>query len=177
MRTGATAYSTGSTVCSAPKARAAATLLDNAGIAESVAMADIDVDGFLDLLVTNGLNMRPLRYGGEDRLFRNEGNANHWVQFDLVGTVSNRDAMGAKVVATAGGIAQYREQNGGYHRWSQNHKRVHFGLADHAQLDEVTITWPSGLVETYTNLAADTLYTVTEGEGLQAVAPGGAAQP
>ena len=51
-----------------------------------------------------------------------------FLQLDLVGTTSNRDAVGAKVYVTAGGVTQYREQNGGYHRWSQNFMRLHFGL-------------------------------------------------
>jgi len=144
-----------------------ANVLDNAGVAESVTTADIDLDGFLDLLVTNGLNMRPLDYGGEDQLFRNMGNANHWVQFDLVGTQSNRDAMGARLVVSAGGVSQYREQNGGYHRWSQNHKRIHFGLAGYDRVDTITVTWPSGLVETYSDIPADSLYVMTEGQGLE----------
>ena len=67
--------------------------------------------------------------GGPKQLFHNLGNSNHWMEFDLVGTTSNRDGIGSKVYVTAGGVTQYREQNGGYHRWSQNFMRVHVGLA------------------------------------------------
>jgi hypothetical protein len=71
-----------------------------AGTGDSVAMADLDVDGFLDLFVTNGLNLRPRNYGGAHALFRNLGNSNHWLQFDLQGTTSNRDGIGARVLVT-----------------------------------------------------------------------------
>ncbi len=108
-----------------------AAVAEHAGTHESVVVADYDLDGFLDLLVTNGDNMRPLYLGGPKELFHNRGgNGNNWVEFDLVGTTSNRDAIGSKVYVTAGGVTQYREQNGGYHKWSQNFMRVHVGLAD-----------------------------------------------
>lgn len=136
-----------------------------AGTSDSVATADYDEDGFLDLFVTNGLNMRPKGVGGDNQLFRNSGNSNGWLEFDLVGVASNRDALGAKVLVIAGGVSQYREQNGGYHRWSQNHTRIHVGLGvnDHA---DVTVTWPSGAVETYANVAARGVYVITEGQGI-----------
>ena len=98
-------------------------------------------------------------------MFRNKGNSNNWIQIDLVGVASNRDAVGAKVRVTAGGITQHREQNGGYHRWSQNHQRIHFGLAGNNTAD-VTITWPSGAVDTYLGVAANALYKATEDQDL-----------
>ena len=112
--------------------RTGAAVASGAGTSDSVVAADYDRDGFLDLLVTNGLNMRPVYIGGPKQLFHNLGNANSWIEFDLVGTRSNRDGIGAKVYLRSGGVTQYREQNGGYHRWSQNSTRVHFGLAGNA---------------------------------------------
>lgn len=143
------------------------TLFDRAGVSDSVVTADYDVDGNMDIFVTNGLNLQPFRKGGgPNQLFRNiTSNSNHWIELDLVGTTSNRDAVGAKVYATVGEgaseVTQLRQQNGGYHRWSQNHQRIHFGLG---QFDMVNITvhWPSGLEESH-EVAADRLYRVIEG--------------
>ncbi len=138
-----------------------------AGTSDSVVTADYNEDGFLDLFVTNGLNLRPKGYGGDNQLFRNSGNSNRWLEFDLIGVASNRDGLGAKILVTAGGVTQYREQNGGYHRWSQNHTRIHVGLGvnDHA---DVTVSWPSGAVDTYTNVSANAIYMITEGKGIAA---------
>ena len=143
------------------------------GHGENVIHADYDVDGFIDLFVTNGLLMEPRRefdLGGADRLYRNVGNTNNWVQLDLVGTTANRMGVGAVVTATASGTTQVRTQNGGYHRWAQDSQRIHFGLAANATVD-VTVQWPapSTQVDTYTGLAANALYRVTEGVGIELV--------
>ncbi len=132
------------------------------GVGDSVATADYNVDGFMDLAVVNGLLYYPLSRGGDDILLRNEGNANNWIEIDLIGTTSNRDGIGAKVIATTGGVSQLREQNNGTHRWSQNHQRIHFGLATNTTVD-ITVKWPSGQVDTFTNVAANQLYDLTEG--------------
>ena len=132
------------------------------GVADSVISADYDVDGFMDLAVSNGLLFYPVSLGGPDTLVRNKGNANHWVELDLIGTVSPRAAIGAKVFVTAGGITQLREQSGGYHRWSQNHSRIHVGLAGNTNIDQIRVEWPSGQQDIFNNVAADHLYDVTE---------------
>ncbi len=137
-----------------------------AGTSESVVTADYDEDGFLDLFVTNGLNLRPKGFGGDNQLFHNAGNSNGWLEFDLVGVASNRDGLGAKILVQAGGVTQYREQNGGYHRWSQNHTRIHVGLGSYDQADVVTVIWPSGTKDVFENVAANHIYTVTEGGGI-----------
>lgn len=137
----------------------------NIGVGDSVATADYDVDGFMDLAVVNGLLYYPLSRGGDDILLHNEGNANNWIEIDLIGTTSNRDGIGAKVIATTGGVNQLREQNNGTHRWSQNHQRIHFGLATNTTVD-ITVKWPSGQVDTFANLAANQLYDLTEGNAV-----------
>ncbi len=139
-----------------------AAVAEHAGTGESVVVADYDLDGFLDLLVTNGDNMRPLAMGGPKQLFHNLGNSNSWVEFDLVGTTSNRDGIGSKVYVTSGGVTQYREQNGGYHRWSQNFMRVHVGLATNTVVDSTTVVWPDNTSTTYTGLAADHIYQLKQ---------------
>ena len=143
-----------------------------AGTADNVVIADFDIDGALDLFVTNGSNLRPIRIGGPDKLYKNVGNTNNWILLDLVGVSSNRDAIGAKVFATAGGVVQLREQNGGYHRWSQNHQRIHFGLAGNTQVD-LRIEWPNGAVDIYTGIAANALYRATENIDIVEIQGGG----
>jgi ASPIC/UnbV protein len=140
-------------------------ITDGAGTTESAVSADYDADGFVDVFVTNGLNLVPQRTGGQVQLFRNRGNGNHWLEFDLEGVASNRDGVGAKVYVAAGGIMQYREQNGGYHRWSQNYSRIHVALAGNTTAD-VTILWPSGLSDNYTGVAADAVYRAVEGQSI-----------
>lgn len=151
------------------------TLYDAAGVSDSVVRADYDVDGMVDIFVTNGLNLQPFREGGgPSQLFRNStSNSNRWIELDLVGTTSNRDAIGAKVYATVNPgapveVKQMRQQDGGYHRWSQDHQRIHFGLGPNNAVD-ITVHWPSGLTETHPNVAANKLYKVTEGGDIVAI--------
>ena len=142
-------------------------LADGAGVSETVDAVDYDLDGRVDLFVTNGLNLEPQkRNNGPYMLFRNTSPVRNWVELDLVGTTSNRDAVGARIYATAGGVTQYREQNEGYHRWSQNQRRTHFGLADNTTVN-LTIKWPSGRTDTYNSVAADHIYVATEGGGIR----------
>jgi hypothetical protein len=133
-----------------------------AGTADSAIVGDYNVDGFLDLFVTNGLNLRPLGTGGPNKLFRNRGNGNNWIELDLVGKQSERDAVGARVYATANSVRQLRVQNGAYHRWSQDSRRAHFGLAGASSVD-LRVEWPSGQISTFNDVAANRLYRITEG--------------
>jgi hypothetical protein len=133
------------------------------GKGENVVTADYDLDGNVDLYVTNGLATNPEFVGGPDLLFRNVGHpSNNWIQFDLVGDQTNRDGIGARVLVTASGKTQMREQGGGYHRWAQNDKRLHFGLGTN-ELADVTVEWPSGVVDVYTGVAANAIYELNEG--------------
>ncbi|MFW2438053.1 MAG: FG-GAP-like repeat-containing protein, partial [Arenicellales bacterium] len=156
-----------------------------AGVGEGVAVADFDVDGFLDFYLTNGLLMRPFGLGGPAEMFRNTSGDpgmgaenNHWILLDLVGagqpSGSNRDGVGASVFATTSGgglITQLREQNGGYRRWSQNHQRIHFGLGSNTLVD-IEVRWPSGQIDTFLNVPADQLYSVNEGGTIDPVVLG-----
>lgn len=140
-------------------------LASGAGVGENVVSADYDLDGWLDLYVLNGLLLNPIRTGGPDQLFRNttfNTSTNKWIALDLVGSVSNRDAIGAKVLASAGGLTQLSERNGNYHRWSQNHQRIHFGLGQNTTVD-IEVHWPNGDIDNFAGLAANGLYEINQG--------------
>lgn len=131
------------------------------GMGESVAAADYDLDGFIDVFITNGRGLLPFG-NGPDQLFRNLGNSNNWLEINLVGVESNRDGIGSRVEVSAGGITQKRLANGGMHRFSQDHARLHFGLANHQSVDEIVIDWPGGLRQVLTDVSSNQIITVTE---------------
>ncbi len=136
------------------------------GEGESVSMADYDRDGFLDLFVANGDEYGDFGHGPY-QLFRNTAAAiqdpvNHWLELDLQGTVSNRDGIGSRVIAYAGGIAQLREQNGGMHKYCQNFMRLHFGMGPNTVVDSLQVSWQSGLKQTLYDIPVDTVLTVIE---------------
>ena len=131
------------------------------GVGDSVVTADYDLDGFLDIFVVNrGVNPP---FGNQ--LFRNQGNSNNWLEIDLEGVLSNRDGIGAKVLATAGGVTQLREQNGGMHRSSQSHQRLHFGLANRNLVNLLEVRWSNGVVQKLRNIAANQIINLVEGVG------------
>jgi hypothetical protein len=122
------------------------------GVGDSVTTVDFDNDGFLDIFLTNGQGPTFFADDGPYQLFRNQGNGNNWILLNLEGTISNRDGIGAVVTLTAGGVTQVREQNGGMHNFSQNDKRLHFGLADNTLIDSIEIKWPSGQTQVLRNI-------------------------
>ncbi len=126
------------------------------------AFGDYDNDGRIDAIVVN-INDRPT-------LLHNESAVAHWATFRLVGTKSNRDAIGAKVLVTAGGRRQSIEVRSGGSYASSNDLRAHVGLGSTTRIDRVEIRWPSGLVETSSALAADRFYLAREGRGISVAA-------
>jgi hypothetical protein len=100
--------------------------------------------------------------GGGYRLYHNVGNGNHWIEFDLEGTTSNRDGIGAIVRVTAGGVTQMRLQDGGIHFRSQNHSRLHFGLAKNTQIEKITVQWPSGQTQELEGVKANQILRIRE---------------
>ena len=123
---------------------------------------DYDNDGFLDLVIKNGLTDTPPL--GQTRLFHNSGNANHFLKIALVGTKSNRLGIGAKAYVTNGGQTLFREHNGGGggEFRSQGQQPLHFGLGAVASTVSLMVHWPSGNIEKFTQVPVDSLVTVTE---------------
>ncbi len=140
------------------------------------AWGDYDNDGFPDLFVCAGFG----GFNENNLLYRNNGNSNAWVNLRLIGTVSNRSAIGAKVrlKATIHGRTfwQMREISGGSGIWCQNDMRANFGLGDATNADMVRIEWPSGLVQTFTNVVARQFLTITEPPRLIVATAGGQPQ-
>ncbi len=128
------------------------------------AWADYDHDGFLDLFVTNGEDGTDF-ISGPQFLYHNGRNRNHWLEVKLVGTTSNRQALGTKVTIKTGRAIQYRELNGAdEHYLSQGAAPLHFGLGRVKRVNQIIIKWPSGLSKKLTNVLADQQIVVTEGE-------------
>jgi enediyne biosynthesis protein E4 len=123
------------------------------------AFGDLDNDGRIDVVVEN--------IDGSPMVLHNESTSpNHWITLELIGTHSNRLALGAKVRVVAGALAQVDEVRSGGSYLSQNDLRVHFGLGSAENVDHVEIRWPSGGTQTLHNLAADRFYVVKEGTGV-----------
>jgi hypothetical protein len=117
------------------------------------AVADVDDDGDVDLLVQT-VN-EPVR------LFINhEGEKRNWVKFDVIGEGSNRWAIGANIDALAGKTRQLREIIAGCNYKAQNELIQHIGLGDAGVVDEVTVMWPGGATRTLWNLPAGQTWTV-----------------
>ncbi len=126
-------------------------------VSRGTAFADYDNDGDLDLLVTN-LNAAP------DLLRNDNGNQNAWLTLKLVGTRSNRNAIGARVRVMAEGIMQIREVRSGSSYLSQSDMRLHFGLGKCKWVDLIEIRWPSGLNERLEKVQANQMLTLFEGK-------------
>jgi hypothetical protein len=124
------------------------------------AFGDINNDGNVDVVVYN--------VGGPPSLFLNETkNANHRVLFRLVGTKSNKEAIGARVTVVTPKVSLIDEVRAGGSYLSTNDVRLHFGLGSEATMKKVQIQWPSGLKEELKNISADAIYTIVEGQGIQ----------
>jgi len=125
-----------------------------------VAFGDINNDGNVDMVILN--------VGEPPSLLLNRNDSpNHRVLFKLVGTKSNKAAIGARVTVKAGSLMQMDEVRGGASYLSQNDLRLHFGLASNDKMSEVSIRWPNSETETLRDVSADYIYTITEGEGIQ----------
>jgi hypothetical protein len=125
-----------------------------------VAFGDINNDGNVDMVVLNVGEPPSL-------LLNRNASSNHRVLFKLVGTKSNKAAIGARVTVKAGPQEQMDEVRGGASYISQNDLRLHFGLGGNDKMGEVSIRWPNGETETLRDVPADFIYTIVEGAGIQ----------
>ena len=130
-------------------------------VSRTLAAADIDNDGDLDLLVTNNA-------GVADLLRNGAGAGANSLLVKLVGTQSNRNAIGARVRVTSGGRTQVREVRAGASYLGQHDLRVHIGLGRAAAIERLEIRWPNGQAETVPNVTVNQIVTITEGKGVTA---------
>lgn len=128
-------------------------------VGRGLAYGDFDRDGDLDLLMTTN--------NGPAYLYRNDlKGGNRSIRFQLVGTKSNRDAIGAAVRIFLGGQSQLRVVRGGSSYLSQSELPVTFGVGKSEKIERVTIEWPSGRTEEYKDLTAGRAYEIIETKGI-----------
>src|SRR5262249_25504314 len=125
-----------------------------------------DNDGRLDIFLSN--------FGGgptpPSELLHNDGpSGNHWLDVRLVGTVSNRRGIGARVRVVAGGQTQIRDVSTAMGGQSESALFTHFGLGASTSLTTLEVRWPSGIVQQVSPLpAVDQPVTVSELESVEA---------
>ena len=124
-----------------------------------LAIGDLWNDGRLSVVITN-MNAKP------SLLVNDIHNPNHWVALKLIGTRSNRDAIGARVLMKAGKRTWVDEVRSGSSYDSNSDMRIHFGLGAAAKIDSVQVRWPSGLLEHFDSVHPDKINAVKEGAGI-----------
>jgi len=131
--------------------------------AVSVAWADTDGDGDLDLFISGRATDSKLVHYFKNRV----GSKNAWVELLLEGKTVNRDAIGARVSLKAGGVTQLRDVRGGGggHANVQQPRTVHFGLGSATKIDTLTVRWPGGKTETITGAAPKGKFKIVQGSG------------
>jgi hypothetical protein len=122
------------------------------------AFGDFNNDGLIDVLV-NPINSIP------QLLKCSSKTGNNWITLKLVGTKSNKSAIGARVHCVTGDHQQIDEVRSGGSFYSQNDLRIHFGLGKAARIDALDIQWPSGLAEHFTDVPINRMLKVLEGSG------------
>src|SRR5207344_1815565 len=128
-------------------------------VGRGLAVGDFDRDGDLDVLLTTN--------NGPAYLYRNDQmSGNKSIRFQLVGTKSNRDAIGAKVQIYYNGQVASRMVRSGSSYLSQSELPVTFGLGKQDQIDRMVVQWPNGGTEEHSHLAAERSFQVTENRGI-----------
>jgi predicted nucleotidyltransferase len=127
-----------------------------AKVSRGAAFGDIDNDGDIDVFVSN-LNDTPtlLRHDGDSR--------RNWLMVQVVGTRSNRDAVGTRLRLVAAGRSQWRTISGAGSYLSASDIRAHFGLGKIPRVEKVEVTWPDGTTRTVVDLPANRLLVIRQG--------------
>ncbi len=123
------------------------------------AYGDFNNDGFPDVFVASDPTNDP---PAMDRLYQNVPNGNHWLTVKLEGTRSNRQGIGAKITVETENGKQSREVISGSSLLSQNSIWQTFGLGDTRRVKTLTVRWPSGIVETLSDVSADQILRIRE---------------
>jgi hypothetical protein len=130
-------------------------------VGRGLAIGDFDGDGDQDIVMTTN--------NGPAFLFRNDQTAsNRSIRFHLMGTKSNRDAIGAVVKLFAGGTMQTRMVRSGSSYLSQSELPVTFGVGKQDRIDRIVIDWPSGRSEEFKSLSSGRGYDLIEAKGINA---------
>jgi len=139
----------------------------NTGLAKAIparglAVGDLDGDGLLDVVINN-IDSAPT-------VLRNvTKQPGHWLELQLIGDPakkSPKDAIGATVFVTAGGIRQRGDVISGGSYASQNDLRLHFGLGSRTGIEALAVKWPDGSLEKFSVNGCDRLYTIVQGRGV-----------
>lgn len=136
----------------------------------SFATGDLNNDGFVDVFANYGSSYIGTDSNNPDRLWLNDGNANHWFGVRLQGTVSNRDAVGARITITGPWGTQIREVRSGESYGMVTTFAGMFGLGSHTMIPTLTVRWPAGGTETFNDIAADQYITIIENTCISPVA-------
>jgi hypothetical protein len=122
------------------------------------AFDDLDNDGDLDVVILNSRR--------EPTILRNDSpGPNHWIQIQLRGTTSNRDGIGARVTVTSGELTQIDEVHSGRSYQSDFGKRLHFGLGQRSEVEQIRVNWIGGGTDIIRDVDVDRVITIVEGSG------------
>jgi plastocyanin len=128
------------------------------GVTWGVVAADMNEDGYPEVLVSHGLGRRPR----DNEFFLNLGSGNHWIKVDVQGVTHNPSQLGAKVQVTAGGMTRTRWVGDWSSFDSQGPLTLTFGLGDATTVDEVVVTFTNGTTATVVDVAADQVLSIVE---------------
>jgi hypothetical protein len=136
--------------------------------ARGMAIADLNNDGALDIVINNSPGDSGDPSKARPTLLRNNtGARRNWLAVELEGVESNRDAVGALVTIETGTERQIRLLSAGSGFASQNSARLYFGLGEVPRVDALTVRWPNGRIERFENIKAKQLVRITEGKTIE----------